>query len=243
MTPAVLITRPEAQAYRLADQLRAQWGCEMPIVISPLIGIACLDHPLDLGDTRTLLFTSVNGVEAFRRLSTRRDLPCYTVGPATARVATALGLAVHDAGGDVGALCERMIADRVSGPCLHLRGEVAAGDLVGGLRRAGIAARAQVIYRQVPQPLSDEARAILDADAPVIVPLYSPRSAELFFGQITARAPLLIAAISQNAADKIPQSSCETVIIAQSPDGPAMIAAIAHLRERANQLESTRTGK
>ena len=77
----------------------------------------------------------------------------------------------------------------------------------------------------------DEAKALLAGSDPVIVPLFSPRSAELLFQSITPMAPLRIAAISANTAEKVPADLCESLLIAERPDGPAMLAVLARLGE------------
>ncbi|WP_371224864.1 uroporphyrinogen-III synthase [Roseovarius sp. 2305UL8-3] len=238
MPPTVLITRPEAAALRMADQLRVKWGCDVPIVISPLMQIAYLDEAPDLNGVDTLIFTSRHGVEGFVRLSGRRDIPCYAVGPATAAKAREAGFVTTDAGGDANALSRKVIADGITG-CLHLRGEHAAGDVVGDLIAAGIKACDQVVYRQEALKLNDEAQALLRRDSPVILPLFSPRSAALFFENVDVTAPLLIAAISQSVANKVPKGVSEAVVVAQSPDGGAMQEALDTLRAHAIRLEGT----
>ncbi len=236
MPPTVLITRPEATALRLADQLRNRWGCDVPVVISPLIQIAYLESPPDLSGVETLIFTSRHGVEGFTQLSERRDIPCYAVGPATAAKTRAAGFVTTDAGGDASALSCRIIVDGITG-CLHLRGEHAAGDVLGDLTAAGIKAREHVLYRQEPLALSDEAKALLGRESPVILPLFSPRSVDLFFEQAAVTAPLLIAAISETVAERVPGGASGALIVAENPDGGAMMKAMDTLRADAIRLE------
>lgn len=58
-----------------------------------------------------------------------------------------------------------------------------------------------VVYDQLSQPLSDAARQALAGMAPVILPLFSPRSARILSEQVTqARAPLWLVPISPAAA-------------------------------------------
>lgn len=239
MPPVILITRPEPAAQHFADALRQRWGCEVRVVISPLMEIAYLEDALDLEGVKTLIFTSAHGVEAFARATGRRDIPCYAVGPATSAAAIAAGLKTIEAGGDANALYKRLVADKVNGPCLHIRGEHAAADLAGMLSAAGYATRAHVAYRQEPLLLNKDALDLMAGDAPVLLPLFSPRSAALFFKQARVRAPLLIAAISQNTAAKVPEDVATRLLVAKTPNGEGMMKALDALRRDAIQLEST----
>jgi len=236
MPPTVLITRPQASARRFADQLRHRWGQDVEIIITPLMQIAYLDEAPDLGGIETLIFTSRHGVEGFARLSSRRDIPCYAVGTATATQARKLGFVTTDAGGDASALSHRIIADG-GRACLHVRGEHAAGDVVGDLMAAGIEARDHIVYRQQAAPLTQEACDALNRESAVILPLFSPRSAALFFERSTGTAPLLVAAISQSVANKVPEGVSEATIIAQNPNAEAMMEALDTLYQRAIRVE------
>ena len=134
-----------------------------------------------LAGDETLIFTSRHGVAGFCRLTDRRDLPCYAVGEATAQAARAAGMVAVACGGDARALVQRIARDGASGPFLHPRGAHVAADIAGALRAAGHDARDTVVYDQQAQPLSAAARAALAGPDPVILPLMSPRSGQLFF--------------------------------------------------------------
>jgi uroporphyrinogen-III synthase len=199
--------------------------------------IAYLDTRPDLSGITTLIFTSAHGVAALARMTDRRDIPCYAVGAATTRAAISCGFQAIDAGGDAKALCKKIIADGIKGPCLHIRGEHAAGDVAGTLSANGCPTRAHVAYRQVAIPLSDEARNLIEGENPVLLPLFSPRSAALFFDQVTSGAPMLIAAISQAVADHVPAGKEIRLLVAKSPDTAGIMEALAELRSYAIQLE------
>lgn len=240
MTLAVLITRPDPFGAELADLLRSRWGCGVQMVLSPVMRIEWDGMLPDLNGTRVLIFTSQHGVAGFARSSMRRDLPCYAVGPATADTARAAGFTVTEADGDAEALLARIVADSTRGPCLHIRGEHAAGNLAERLNAAGVRTSEVVLYRQVPCPLTDAARACLTGDNPVILPLYSPRSAALLFAAVKVSAPLFVAAISANAAANVPDSKANTVVIADKPDAGGVNRALDALYEKANRLEGAK---
>lgn len=237
MSVTVLITRPEPAALALADTLRARWGCGVEMVISPVMRIVRVKTELDLSEVGTLIFTSRNGVEAYARLTERRDLPCFAVGAATAEAADAMGMNAVACGGDVEAMIRQITSAGPAGRCLHLRGEHAAGDLAARLTEAGVETAEVVVYRQEACPLSDEARETLDREAPVILPLYSPRSAALSFTNIPETAPVIAVVISRNAAEQVPAARIRALVIADRPDAEAMLKALDDAYDLAIRVE------
>ena len=106
----------------------------------------------------------------------------------------------------------------------------AAGDIPGALKSAGIETIPVVVYDQREQPLSDTARAVLGGPVPVLLPLFSPRSAQLAANAArAAAAPLLIAAISPNAAEAVRGVPARRIVTAARPDGEAMLDALGAL--------------
>lgn len=238
MHPIILITRPAAAGVHLADEVRARWGEDIRIELSPLMRIAFLDHMPSLGRIRHLIFTSRNGVLAFTRLTDRRDIPCTAVGETTAQTAENAGLETKVSGGDAASLIADIRKHPGAGPYLHIRGAHVAADIADRLNRAGIETVEAVLYRQIPQPLSASARSVLRGDVPVILPVFSPRSARLFFDEWTQDvAPLSIAAISANAAAEVPQARIRRLEIAETPDAPGVLAAMQRLLDAAKPLE------
>ena len=238
MPPRLLITRPEPSATRFADDLRAAFpGVE--VITSPLMRITYGGTLPAITPGEVLIFTSRHGVAGFCRLSPRRDLPAYAVGAATAAEARQQGFDTITAGGDAASLLARITSDKASGPFLHPRGTHVAKDIAGVLRQAGHAAREVVVYDQQAQPLTNAARAALDGQDPVIVPLMSPRSAVLFFEAADRpRAPLLVAAMSRNVATRIPDGAARRVMVPQTPDATSMRTVLHDLLKHAKRVES-----
>lgn len=233
----VLITRPEPQAQRFAEAVRGRLGKAVPLVLSPLMRIDPEGTAPDLSGIATLIFTSRHGVEAFARLSLRRDLPCYAVGDATARAARGAGLRAVSCRGDAAALVARMRTDAVPGPCLHLHGAHVAADLAAQLSAAGIATRAQVLYRQQAQGANAAARRLLSGTGPVLVPLFSPRSAKILAENAAGPAPLFVAALSANVADALPGGVAHRVAVAAQPDAATLLDLLPGLYDAAKRLE------
>ncbi|MET4127767.1 uroporphyrinogen-III synthase [Roseovarius sp. MBR-6] len=235
--PTLLITRPEPEASRMAERLRARWP-GVGMVVSPLMRIAYRGELPAMTGRETLIFTSRNGVEGFCRLTPGRNLRAYAVGEATAETARARGFEAIAAEGDAASLLALIAREGARGPFLHPRGEHVAADIAGALRAQGSEAADVVVYAQEARPLSPEARSVLDGDAPVILPLMSPRNGLLFFADAgTIRAPLLVAAMSRNVADTVPEGAATRLIVAKTPDMAALCAALHDLVSHAKRVE------
>ncbi|UWQ17773.1 uroporphyrinogen-III synthase [Jannaschia sp. M317] len=211
----VLLTRPEAASLPLARDLRAR-GAE--VVVSPLLRIVPVAALPQLA--AGLIFTSPNGVAAYRGLGGPPGLPVWCVGPRTGAEAQAAGLDLRGTAPDAATLAQAIPAD--APPLLHLRGAVQRGDLASDLRARGLAAQDAVIYRQDALPLSAPAVRVLSR--PTLVPLYSPRTAGLLVAGCPAGllANLRPLALSAAVARALPVSAP----IAKTPDGAAMYRAI-----------------
>jgi uroporphyrinogen-III synthase len=212
----VLLTRPLDDALPLKGRLEAM-GCT--VTLAPLMTIEYRSAPVSLEGMQALLFTSANGVRAFARLSSERDMPVYAVGLATGMQAEQAGFtAIHISGGDAVALAADVVAavNPGDGPLLHIAGSVTRGDLGGRLERAGFTCRKQELYAAEPvSHLPAPARKGLEAGAFDAVLFYSPRTARLFRARV-AEAGL---------EDRLGETDAYTL-------GPAITEALAGLTWR-----------
>lgn len=228
----VLLTRPAAQADRFAADLRARFGGAVEPVASPLMEPEFLLPDWPDGDYSCLILTSETGVEAAVRLrEAGRTLPrrAICVGDRTAAVARAAGFDAQSAQGDAEAVIALILGNDDPGPFLHLRGKDARGDIAPRLAAKGRPAVAAVVYDQRAAPLSSEARRLLAGERPVLVPLFSPRSADLLVAQGPFSAPLLVVALSPAVASRAEALGARRVLVAERPDGAAMMEVIATL--------------
>jgi uroporphyrinogen-III synthase len=111
---------------------------------------------------------------------------------------------------------------------IHLRGREARGDLAQRLSAAGVFTQERVVYAQDAQRLSDEAVSVLSGKAPVLVPLFSPRSAEILgtaWQGLATHAPLVVVAISQAVAEAA--AFCPTKpVLSAHPDAHSVLDAV-----------------
>lgn len=237
MTPAILITRPDPGGTEFEHALRAVGIGPVEFMHSPLMQIVPVKTALDLTGFECLIFTSRAGVAQFGALSDRRDFRVYAVGDATARAADEIGMHAISCQGDASDLIERILADEEPGPCLHLRGRHARGDITQTLGKAGVPTQEQVIYEQVDRDLTPEAIRALKREEPVIVPLFSPRTARQFVLSRRGTAPIWVVAMSAAVADETAEICPQRVEIADSPDMVSMVRAVKRLIDAANRLE------
>ncbi len=236
----VLLTRPQSR--RFADLVRGRLGPAVRVVIAPLMRIEPRGPLPALAPGEVPVFTSESGVEAYAALGGRCAGLAFAVGGQTAAVARRLGFApVIEGPGDsagLAGLIASMDSAAGRGAVWHLHGTHVAGDLAGLLQAQGIRACEAAIYDQVAAPLSAEARAVLEGAGPVLVPVFSARTARLLAGDLAAaRAPLGLAAISPAVARELPVQSAGKVAVAARADAAAVLDVLADLAGSPRFLE------
>jgi uroporphyrinogen-III synthase len=227
----VLVTRPRAQAESFAQKLTARFGSRVRPFVAPLMEPQFLSPPLPEGPFAAVIFTSAQGVEGAVRLQAELPRPAYCVGRATAVAATAAGFDARSSDGDVADLAEDLVSGAKTGRFLYLRGVDTAGELENLLIAKGIPGVSLQVYLQKALPLEGESLSLLRQPGPVILPLFSPRSARIFRDACPADAHANLAIVAMSAAvataaSGIPHSA---LVIAARPDADAMLDAIESL--------------
>lgn len=217
LPPAVLITRPEPAGRRFAARIA---GLGLRCVVAPLQRIVPVPHDARaLKTAKGLVFTSENAVP-FAGPGAGR--PAFCVGPRTAERARAAGFVVTEGPGDAAGLMP-MLQDLGPG-WVHPHG----AHLAARLPMPGV-----VVYDQQALPLPAEGMALLQGSAPVILPLFSPRSAGLAAGAARdAAAPLWIAPISPAAEAAWAAAWTGGLLrseVADRPDAEGIVHAIHRL--------------
>jgi len=213
----VWITRAEPGATRTAGRVQA---LGLIPISNPLLKVHRLHAVIDLIGVDGLVFTSINGVDAFAGLCADRDLPVLTVGDATARAASAAGFGhVTSAAGDIQALAA-LIRSQDPGRLLHAAAREPAGNLAGA-----VADVVEVVTLPVYATEPAAETAIPAAD---VVLLHSPRAADLLAARLSSVQARSLAAvcISPNAAAPLRDLPLTSVEVAERPDEPAMMVAL-----------------
>ena len=84
-----------------------------------------------------------------------------------------------------------------------------------------------IVYDQLDCPLTPAAVALLGAANPVIVPIFSARSAKLFLDECPEDATIHVVAISQSVADLVPLAHRTGLTFASAPNASSMAAALS----------------
>ena len=229
----LLLTRPKAQSCALAKEIEIEFPDKVTCLISPLMAITPIGDLPDISKFQALLFTSVNGVQAFIDLGGTTTSKCFCVGARTKRAAQAAGLDAVSANGAAAELIALVAKDvnADNGPLLHVRGERAAGDIAENLTTKGFTVEQAVLYRQEECDLSLAAKHALEGGEVYGLPLYSPLTARRF-AEISAKNPdwptqnLTALCISENVAAEVEKLELGRVEIATKPNGAEMLALI-----------------
>lgn len=217
----LLLTRPRAASEALAQRL----DLPVDVVISPILEIE--GRALDAHVTaKTLIFSSAQGVAEAAHQGIDRTLPVFTVGETTAAAARTAGWQAQSAGRTADELVDHLTQNPPPTPLLHLHGVHTRGEIARRLTAAGLPTEARVIYDQTPRPLNFEAIRVLNAAQPVILPVFSPRTAVLLSEAVKPLAPLHVIALSSAVAEEFHVSDIRALHVCDAPTREAMDAAL-----------------
>ncbi|MEX0283345.1 MAG: uroporphyrinogen-III synthase [Paracoccaceae bacterium] len=233
----LLLTRPRVAAEEFAERVQGEGFQGLEVCVSPLMEIAFHDAPIQTEGIVGLIFTSRNGVDAAVSAGVSRHLPAYCVGAATAERARMAGWQVSQTAQDADDLVARMMVQQPETPILHICGENRRGQIAQRLSVQGLLVEERIAYEQTLQGLSDAARAALTCHIPVIVPLFSPRTARHFARQVPEGGSIWVVALSDAVAEPLETLPIRAIEVAASPDAPSMIAAIRQVYQRATRVE------
>jgi len=232
----LLVTRPEPDAKRTADALRARGHS---VTAAPLLRIEALGHAeIGSGPWAAILITSANAAQAVarhKRLAELRSLPVFAVGAHSAQAMRAAGFAdVAAADGDVHDLAA-LVTAHLTPPArlLYLAAADRSGDIAGDLRAKNFTVHTAAIYRAVaadtmPRPAADALAAGVDG-----VLHFSRRTAEAYLNG--ARTAGLLASalkpvhfcLSAQVAEPLAQTGAADIRIAPRPTEAALLALVS----------------
>ncbi|MBI2852395.1 MAG: uroporphyrinogen-III C-methyltransferase [Chloroflexi bacterium] len=242
----VLVTRARQQASALS-QLLAEKGAlpvELPAIdIQPLEDTGELDRAIaGITQYQWLLFTSVNGVDAFfKRLHTLgldartlKGIKIGTIGPATAHVLQERGILPDYTPGDytTSAIVAGMQNRDIRGQRFLLpRADIADRALVEGLRRLGAEVDDVAVYRTVPATEGiAEARKMLPSGKIDVITFASSSTVTnlvaAFQGEPLDIGKAKVACIGKKTAETAKKAGLRVDILAWEATIPALVAAI-----------------
>ncbi len=221
----LVLTRPEEASRRFLAAVEICMGGPVAHILSPAIEIESVAHEAIPEGTKSVILTSEQGALRARGAGAWAGMVAWCVGDRTAEAARREGFDAVSAGGDVETLIAAILKARPETPLVHIRGEQTTGDVAARLTKAGIPTYDLVVYRQKDCALSPEVFEALAGSEPLVVPLFSPRSAEVFLRQTTPTAPLRIVAMSRAVADSAAACGARDILVSERPDLEAMALA------------------
>jgi uroporphyrinogen-III synthase len=224
----LLVTRPEADAARSAEALRAR-GHE--VLVAPLLRVETIDADFG-GPFDAVLMTGANAARAVAfhpRAAELTRLAVFTVGDRSAEAARTVGFAhVESANGALADLV-RLVTSRCprGTRLIYLAGEDRAGDL--GRELEGFVIETAVVYRAVAveQLPAEIVRLPLDG-----VLHYSRRSAATLLrlaeraGALGAILRLAHYCLSDDVAAPLREAGAERIAVAAAPTESALWALL-----------------
>lgn len=215
----LVLTRPQADSERFLAAVEAEFG-PVKAVISPVIEVVSLAAEMPTYDE--VILTSANGVAEAARLGVKAGTPAWCVGQRTAKFAREAGLEPISADGNADDLVD-LILSQSAGTLCHIRGVHTRGQVAARLIAQGRVCKEVIAYDQRDIPPTQAALDVLAGTNPIVLPLFSPRSALLI--PAVEQAPVHVIAMSQAVAAEVADLGADTVTVAESPNFEAMLAA------------------
>jgi uroporphyrinogen-III synthase len=216
------------RSYLFLDQLIQAGVEENMIQIAPVLEIVPVDAPIEIAAHEAVIFSSIAGVDVAAKKLGRAELKAYCVGEKTAAAARHLGYEVCTVAPDVERLFQQMSARPVEA-VVHIRGEHTRGNLVSKLRGLGWSAREQVVYQQKEVPFATKVFDIIQRENPLVLPLFSPRSARLLVDRLPKRGDIYGIAMSEAVRQVVNDFEWSRLDVANAPDAASMVSQTLHV--------------
>lgn len=215
----LLMTRPRAAARAFLASLPKDITAQVTPVYSPLMAIKALGETMTFTPDDAAIFTSANGVVHGPVGDGNR---AFCVGEATTKAAADAGWVAEMRGQTADMLVDSILRNKPDQKLIHLCGTHTRGNIVGRLTGYGIIAKNVAVYDQVAQPLTAEARALVAQETPVLVPLFSPRTAALFALEVPRAGSMHIILLSEAVKNELDEHMYASATVADAPDADAM---------------------
>jgi uroporphyrinogen-III synthase len=233
----VLVTRPEPDASRLAEEIRAL-GQEP--VLQPLLKFHALKaEPAAFQGADAVAVTSGNGLRALQEMGKFQDLlhlPLFCTGKETADKARALGfrniMAVAQTAGELAEHIAKSAGALRS--IIHISGMHQAFDLEAALENHGISVRTLNVYSMEARQELDSAtvRALKDGCVDSVT-LMSARTASVFVSLCQKHeiqdyvTSLLYLCLSEGVAARLRPLEANNIRVAEKPTRQALLDLLA----------------
>ena len=224
----LLLTRPLGGNERFCLKIKhLLYSCE--ILDNPIQKIDFLPSLSKVNKNSVLIFTSANGL----RVAKKHNLinkKCFVVGANTKKIAVSFGYDVLGFSKDQENLLKLIKSKKPTESMVHIRGKHTVGNLCNALKRNQFSCLDIIGYNQEPLKIKKQNLQKIHSGRPVILPIFSSRSAELLQSNLDLTGFNVIA-ISEAVAKIVTGVELGELVISKKPDLNSMQeATLAILR-------------
>ncbi|MFQ1700423.1 uroporphyrinogen-III synthase [Loktanella agnita] len=238
MTPTLIVTRPAPQGAAYADAVQARWAGSLEVIQSPLLHIVPVPLSPMVAQAEALILTSVNGVAVAAEAGLPAGMAAWCVGEKTGQAAQDAGFSPIVGPADAEGLIGMISAAGPAMTLVHIRGEHSRGNIAERLTDAGLRCTEVIGYKQHAKKLNAAALDALTSGAPVVFPLFSPRTAEILVENGPFTTPIDVVAISSAVEVIAVDLQPRFMVVADRPDvGGVVDATIACLNALCSRVQ------
>ena len=173
----LLLTRPLGGNERFCLKIKhLLYSCE--ILDNPIQKIDFLPSLSKVNKNSVLIFTSANGLRAAKKHNLINK-KCFVVGANTKKIAVSFGYDVLGFSKDQENLLKLIKSKKPTESMVHIRGKHTVGNLCDALKRNQFSCLDIIGYNQEPLKIKKQNLQKIHSGRPVILPIFSSRSAEL----------------------------------------------------------------
>ena len=224
----LLLTRPLGGNERFCLKIKhLLYSCE--ILDNPIQKIDFLPSLRKVNKNSVLIFTSANGLRAAKKHNLINK-KCFVVGANTKKIAVSFGYDVLGFSKDQENLLKLIKSKKPTESMVHIRGKHTVGNLCDALKRSQFSCLDIIGYNQEPLKIKKQNLQKIQSGRPVILPVFSTRSAELLQSNLDLTGFNVIA-ISEAVAKVVTGVELGELVISKKPDLNSMQeATLAILR-------------
>jgi uroporphyrinogen-III synthase len=225
----LLLTRPLDGNERFCSKIKhLLYKCE--ILDSPIQKIEFLPGLSKVNKDAVLIFTSVNGLRAVEKHNLTNNR-CFVVGKNTKKIAVNFGYEVLGCSKDQENLLKLIKSKKPKESMVHIRGKHTVGNLCYSLKKREFSCLEIIGYNQEPLKIKKQNLQKIQSGRPVILPIFSSRSAKLLQSNIDLTG-FNVVAISQAVAQILKGVELGELVISKKPDLDSMQEATLDILRR-----------
>ena len=211
----LLLTRPLGGNERFCLKIKhLLYSCE--ILDNPIQRIDFLPSLSKVNKNSVLIFTSANGLRAAKKHNLINK-KCFVVGANTKKIAVSFGYDVLGFSKDQENLLKLIKSKKPTESMVHIRGKHTVGNLCDALKRNQFSCLDIIGYNQEPLKIKKQNLQKIHSGRPVILPIFSSRSAELLQSNLDLTGFNVIA-ISEAVAKIVSGVELGELVISKKPD-------------------------